>query len=409
MRGDGRVFRRTGSRVWWLAYSHQGVEYRRSSNTTNKTNAQIMLRGILDGIRNRNEPPQLRRIPYEHLRELVIRDYQINGKRLQDLTVRIAHLDKSFSGIPAIAITPELIHKHISKRLFEGAAAATVNQDLAALRRMFSLGIKQRLLTPGQKPLIEMLRVNNVRKGFFELEQFRAVLRHLPDGCKAVATVAYVTGWRRKELLTRQWQHLDLDAGWLRLEPGETKNREGRMFPLTATLRECLAIQLEQTRELEKHTAKVIPWIFHRNGRPIHSFRDAWRRACLAAGLPGRLFHDFRRTAVRNLERAGVPRSAAMAMVGHKTEAIYRRYAIVDEGVLREAATLLDADAVTRAELGQKTDSMDFEEGCLSKKPLMREGGLEPPRLTALDPKSSASAIPPLSRGAKRYWKVGTF
>jgi integrase len=398
MRGDGRVFRRKGSGVWWLAYSHQGVEYRRSSGTTNKTNAQIMLRGILDGIRNRSEPPQPRRVTYEHLRELVICDYQINGKRLQDLILRIAHLDKSFSGTSAISITPERIQKHISKRLCEGAAAATVNQDLAALRRMFSLAIKQRLLSPGQKPLIEMLRVNNIRKGFFEQEQFRAVLRHLPDECKTIATVAYVTGWRRKELLTRQWRHLDLDAGWLRLEPGETKNREGRMFPLTAALRECLVIHLERTRDLERQTGKVIPWIFHRNGRPVRSFRYAWRRACLAAGVPGRLFHDFRRTAVRNLERAGVPRSAAMAMVGHKTEAIYRRYAIVDEGALREAAMLLDADAVTRVELGQKTDNYRSGLGRLSKKPLVREGGLEPPRLAAPDPKSGASAIPPLSQ-----------
>ena len=90
-----------------------------------------------------------------------------------------------------------------------------------------------------------------------------------------------------------------------------------------------------------------------------------------------------------------------MAMVGHKTEAIYRRYAIVDEGVLREAATLLDADAVIRAELGHKTDILDVGKGCLSKKTLLREGGLEPPRLAALDPKSSASAVPPLSRTKK--------
>jgi integrase len=68
-----------------------------------------------------------------------------------------------------------------------------------------------------------------------------------------------------------------------------------------------------------------------------------WKAACKAAGVPGRILHDFRRTAVRNLERAGVPRSAAMAMVGHKTEAIYRRYAIVDAGALRDAAAKIDA------------------------------------------------------------------
>ena len=67
--------------------------------------------------------------------------------------------------------------------------------------------------------------------------------------------------------------------------------------------------------------------------------------ACRAAGYPGRLLHDLRRSAVRNLELDGVPRSAAMAMVGHKTESIYRRYAIVDSGVLRDAATKIDRAA----------------------------------------------------------------
>jgi integrase len=124
---------------------------------------------------------------------------------------------------------------------------------------------------------------------------------------------------------TKPLRTMDLDAGWLRIEPGETKNREGRMFPLTAALRECLVTQLGRTRDVERRTGKVIPWIFHRNGSSIGSFRDAWRQACIAAAMPGQLFHDFRRTAVRNLERAGVPTSAVMAMVGHETEAIYRR------------------------------------------------------------------------------------
>ena len=89
------------------------------------------------------------------------------------------------------------------------------------------------------------------------------------------------------------------------------------------------------------------PCLFHHAGEPIKSLRGAWKAACKAAGVPGRIMHDFRRTAVRNLERDGVSRSAAMAMVGHKTEAIYRRYAIVDAGALREAAATIDRAAST--------------------------------------------------------------
>jgi integrase len=87
--------------------------------------------------------------------------------------------------------------------------------------------------------------------------------------------------------------------------------------------------------------------VFHRpDGAQIKDFRASWRTACEAAAYPGKLFHDFRRSAVRTLERSGVPRSTAMAMIGHKTESIYRRYAIVDEAMLQEAAAKLDVWAV---------------------------------------------------------------
>ena len=169
--------------------------------------------------------------------------------------------------------------------------------------------------------------------------------------------VAYITGWRIKsEILTRQKNHLDLQSGWLRLEPGETKNRKGRMFPLVRALRAVLERVTSDTRKCEEKTGRVVPWLFHREGERIRSFRRAWITACRRAGLartverdgrtivyPLRIPHDFRRTAVRNLERAGVPRSTAMAMVGHRTESIYRRYAIVDETMLREGADRLAA------------------------------------------------------------------
>jgi integrase len=205
---------------------------------------------------------------------------------------------------------------------------------------MFTLGkIAEKVV---QRPHIEMLDEDNVRKGFFERAEFHAVLTELSQDLRPVFEVAYLTGWRVKsEILSRQACHLNLDAGWLRLEPGETKNREGRMFPLTPELREVLHRQVARNEAIQRDTGQIIPWLFHRNGAPIRSFRRAWVGACRRVGLVGRIPHDFRRTAVRNLERAGVPRSAAMAMVGHKTESIYRRYAIADETMLRESGEKL--------------------------------------------------------------------
>jgi integrase len=139
------------------------------------------------------------------------------------------------------------------------------------------------------------------------------------------------------------WAQVDFHSGTVRLEPGTTKNRLGRTFPFTPELRAVLEAQKAHTEKTGKQQGRIIPWVFHRQGRPIKDFRGAWKAACGAACVPGRLFHDLRRTAVRNLERAGVPRSVAMLMTGHKTESVYRRYAIVSEADLHHAAKLLHA------------------------------------------------------------------
>jgi integrase len=159
-----------------------------------------------------------------------------------------------------------------------------------------------------------------------------------------VIQTAYITGWRIKsEILSRQKQHLDLQSGFLRLEREETSSEEERKFPLTPGMRELLVRQLEEVDELERKTSRIIPWLFHHNGKPIKDFRKAWALACQRAGILGKVPHDFRRTAVRNLERAGIPRSASMAMVGHRTESIYQRYKVADEAMLKESAAKLAA------------------------------------------------------------------
>jgi integrase len=100
------------------------------------------------------------------------------------------------------------------------------------------------------------------------------------------------------------------------------------MFPFTPELRALLEAQRAVTHKVQAETKQIIKHVFHRDGRPIKSFRGAWQAAGEAAGVPGRIFHDFRRTAVRALERAGVPRSVSMKLTGHQTESVYRRYAI---------------------------------------------------------------------------------
>jgi integrase len=135
---------------------------------------------------------------------------------------------------------------------------------------------------------------------------------------------------------------VDFTAGWLRLEPGETKNGEVREFPLDTLpeLREILEQQRAKANLIQKASGKIVNWVFfHNDGRQIKDYRGAWASACEKAGYGGQLVHDLRRSAVRSLEAAGVSRSAAMQLTGHLTESVYRRYAVVDQDALREACT----------------------------------------------------------------------
>jgi integrase len=331
------------SSTLYLQYSVGGKQVRKPTGTTDSKTAERLRKQLEAQLTLGQEPeaPRVQRTTFEDLSALLLTHYTVNGLRSKDrVAYALDNLKVTFAGQKATTITSDRVSAYTGARKKTGAANATINQELAALRRMFSLGERDGLVN--KAPRIDLLRLNNARKGFFERPQYLAVRAALPDPLQPLVDVAYITGWRVKsELLTRQWKHVD--GNWLRLEPGETKNGEGRMFPLTPELKAVLDQQRAATLALQKESGIIVPWLFHRGGRRIKGFARAWRAAVRRAGVPERIPHDFRRTAVRNLERAGVSRSAAMKMVGHKTESIYRRYAVVSEADLREAAGQLAA------------------------------------------------------------------
>jgi integrase len=236
-RGTGNVYqptyrdKQTGdvrtAAVWWVRWAYRGRILRQSSHSTNRSDAVKLLKRKLGEVgRGRVYSPEVERTDVRDLCQMLRNDYRANERRsLSRVEASLAHLTAYFDGTRACDLTTDRIIAYVAVRQGAQAANATINRELAALKRMFRLGeIGGKV---AQRPYIPMLQENNARKGFFEAHEFQAVLAALPDTLKPVAEVAYVTGWRiRAELLTRRWSHVDFDAGWIRLEPGETKNRE---------------------------------------------------------------------------------------------------------------------------------------------------------------------------------------
>ncbi len=212
--------------------------------------------------------------------------------------------------------------------------------------RAFSLAMKDTPPKVTFRPHVPMLAEDNTRTGFFELHQFEAVRARLAPALQPLVTFMFLTGWRIREVLTLEWRQVDFAAGRVRLEPGTTKNKKGRTFPFTPELRALLDAQREHTRHVERERGAIIAHVFHRQGKPIKDFYTTWRTACRAAGCPGMVPHDFRRTAVRNAVRAGISERVCMQMSGHKTRSVFDRYDIVSEGDLDDAAEKLARAAV---------------------------------------------------------------
>lgn len=285
--------------------------------------------------------PDAEKVTFEDVTAGLVADYELRGRRsVRRMKGAVAQLAGFFAGRKALHITTATLTDYQHWRR-EKAKPATVSYELACLKRGFTLAVDRGLVP--RAPKFPTLTVSNARQGFFEVSEFEKLCGELPDYLAAVARFGYLTGWRWSEIIGLTWDRVDFAAGMVRLDVGTTKNHDGRVFPMDAlpALLALLKGQRGYTDVVETVEARRVPFVFHRGGKQLKDSYGAWRSACKRAKLTGKLFHDFRRTAVRNLERAGVSRSVAMRITGHKTEAVYRRYAIVNEADMREGVAKL--------------------------------------------------------------------
>jgi len=336
---------RRGS-YWWMSYVDQhGKLIRESTKCELKTDAQTKLDKVRVSKADGTLVSSARKVTFEDLVAMLKADYTAKGNRSKP---RITHaLKDAFDGALAVSITTSRIRQYEADRLTAGVSRSTVNAELAALRRAFHLALEAGKLAVS--PVIKTPDPQNARAGFLEPKTLAAILAELPEWAKPVVEFLALTGWRvRSEALALTWKNVDGRAKVVRLEPGTTKNGRGREFPFSEypALKALLDRQRGEQSRIERETGAESPFVFPilqetSPDRRYKALRRTWRAACRKAQHAGLILHDLRRTAVRNLERAGVSRSVAMSLTGHQTEAVYRRYAIVDSASQREGVAKL--------------------------------------------------------------------
>jgi integrase len=336
-RGEGRIWRI--GRIWWVQYYVHGRQIRESSRSDRKPVAERLLRRRLgEAAAGIVAFPQSARVTYGQIRDALLADYAANGRKWLrqgkdgPYLCGVPELDRSFEGCRAVAITTDAIRAFTQKRQADGAANGTINRSIALLRRMFRLAVQDGKLR--DVPHFPMLKEAPPRKGFLECNDFQKLREELPEYLRSIATMGYYTGMRLGEILGLRWKNVNFLDAEVRLDAGSTKNDEPRTIPLTGELLEMLTMERQKSPEAE--------FVFMHNGEKIQSFRKAWDSACQRASLNGLLFHDLRRTGVRNLVRAGVPERVAMAISGHKTRAVFERCNIVSGRDLKDATRKLE-------------------------------------------------------------------
>jgi integrase len=329
----GHIYRRENSKFYWIKYYRNGKPFYESAHSEKKMVAERLLK-VREGEISQGKMPGIifEKIRFDDLLKDYLLDYRVNGKKTIAKAERcVKYLKVAFGGMRAVDITTTKIMDYIEKRKAAKLSNASINRELAALKRSFNLATRSTPPKVSQVPHIPTLKENNVRKGFLEPVEFLSLQGVLPTYLKPVVAFAYYTGWRRGEILSLKWNQIDIREGTVRLEPGETKNDEGRTIYLESEI-------LEVMKSLHRNRRLDCPYVFNYNGEPIVDFRKSWEKACGIIKRPGLLFHDLRRSGIRNNVRAGIPERVAMAISGHKTRSVFDRYNIVSPDDLKEAA-----------------------------------------------------------------------
>ena len=369
---DVTIYKRKHSRFYWILYYQGGKRKKESTKVSNLKVARKIAKHKQDELLRSIGIEDPDTLLFSNLIQEILTDYRLNKRKsINKVLQRAKHLVKFFTAgnprnidnintissveidqngnclgkddkgseidvgnIRLIDIREVDIGTYKKWRSDNGAANASINRELAIIKRGFNLLKEQRRILA--VPTVKLLEEGNARQGFFEKWEVTALLKHLPLHLIPVVKFAYKSGWRKEEILNLTWKMVDLEAEEINLPPTLAKNKSGRTYPLVDDDLKKVFRQLSNNRAFAVIES---PFVFlnEKGTDRIKSFRKSWIKACEAAGIGEKLFHDFRRTCVRNLVRAVTPEKVAMQVTGHKTRNVFEAYNIVSVEDMKRA------------------------------------------------------------------------
>ena len=329
--------------TWWIKYYRNGQPFRESSHSEDYSEAERLLKRrqgeIVTGSFGGLGPERIR---MADLFSDLIEDYKMRGRRTLKNAKRQLdnHLMPAFGKVRASEFGTCNVTRYIAQRKGDKAANATINRELAFLKRAFHLGAESDPPKVVRVPHIQLLPENNVREGLLDIEGYKRLLGELPAHLKVLYVVGYHTGVRSGELKKIRIAQVDAVGKEIQVSGRTTKTKDAHTLPIYGEMGPWIEMAIAE----RDGRFPQCPWLFfNEEGKQIGTFRKAWASACKRAGVPGLLFHDLRRSAVVNMDRAGVPRRVIMQITGHKTEAMFTRYRIVAPADLKQAARRMEA------------------------------------------------------------------
>lgn len=411
MRGDGRVYLPKGQKTWQCEYWVRGECINESTQETDEGKAKQFLKRRRNekgadeiGARKFITPKQEKTTVGELLDDL-IEDYKVRGKFSNEVASHFKAARTAFGECRAVFLTAAIIRRQITGWQGEGYKDSTVNRRTQLVGQAFALAIADHILNTAP-PIPHLSEKGNTREGFLTEYDLEDVLAHFPQVYIDFTLFGYKAGWRKSEISTLEFDAVDYPL--VRLSGKHSKNKKPRQTAIDDEMAELL----ERRRQARAYTnaagtTVLCNLIFHDNGKPLGDFRAVWYRACVAAGKgkficrqckgdvsgthcescsyrcrrcqkpmehtrpckspkangkPGELcggeaerpkyvgktFHDLRRSAVRNMKRAGIDDRMIMALIGHSGLSMVERYDIRDEEDYKGAATKVIAYRKTK-------------------------------------------------------------